>query len=296
MDEAVARSLENYIIVDIGANLTNKKFSKDLEHVVARARDAGVQKIMVTGTSVQGSKDALRLARLYAGTLYCTAGVHPHEAKSWTEDSYSTLKEVANSVECVAIGECGLDFNRNFSEPAVQMAVFEKQVGLACDVKKPLFLHERDAHDELVGVLNKFGHRLPAGVVHCFTGSVAQLATYLDMGFYIGLTGYLWKDKTTEGLRHMLETGLLPLERLLVETDAPFMFPNTRASKVPSHVRDRLTPRALSYLQRYCSFQRNEPCSLPATVEMIAAFLNKSPEDVALATTFNALKLFGLST
>jgi len=297
--------LSNYIIVDIGANLTNKKFSRDLDQVIKRATDAGVSKIMVTGTSLHSTKEALRLTRLYPGILYSTAGIHPHDAKSWDEETYAEIKDAARCTECVAIGECGLDFNRNFSPPEVQVEVFEKQVALACELGKPLFLHERDAHQEMVAILERFldkkrsqnssGFKLPACVIHCFTGNREQAIKYLDLGCYIGLTGYLWKDKSENGVRRILEEGVIPLEKLLVETDSPFMYPNTRASKLPQHIKDCLTERSVTFLQRYCTFQRNEPCSLPVTVEMIAAYLNKTPEEVALATTFNALKVFGLS-
>jgi len=289
-------NLSNYIIVDIGANLTNKKFSRDLDQVIQRATDAGVTKMMVTGTSLHSTKEALRLTRLYPSTLYSTAGVHPHDAKSWEEDTYRELESVAREKECVAVGECGLDFNRNFSPPDVQISVFEKQVELACALGKPLFLHERDAHDVMVEILQKNIERLPACVIHCFTGTKEQALKYLQLGCYIGLTGYLWKDKSENGVRKILEEGAIPLDKLLVETDSPFMYPNTRASKLPQNIKDCLTERSLTFLQRYCTFQRNEPCSLPVTVEMIAAYINKTPEEVALATTFNALKVFGLST
>jgi len=287
--------LSNYIIVDIGANLTNKKFSRDLDQVIQRATDSGVSKIMVTGTSLHSTKEALRLTRLYPDILYSTAGIHPHDAKSWDEETYNELKDAARCAECVAIGECGLDFNRNFSPPEMQIEVFEKQVMLACELGKPLFLHERDAHAEMVAILERFVDRLPPCVIHCFTGNREQAIKYLQLGCYIGLTGYLWKDKSENGVRRILEEGVIPLDKLLVETDAPFMYPNTRASKLPQHIKDCLTERSVTFLQRYCTFQRNEPCSLPVTVEMIAAYLNKTPEEVALATTFNALKVFGLS-
>ena len=191
----------------------------------------------------------------------------------------------------------------------------------------------------MVALLEKYKPQLPNCVIHCFTGTKEQAAKYLSMGFYIGLTGitkiishimsrtdhhqkshvsgYLWKDKSEDGVRKILQDQVIPLDRLLVETDAPFMYPNTRASKLPQHVKDALTEkyadaacdedmitpviwsmcfRSQTFLQRYCTFQRNEPCSLPVTVEMISAYLNKTPEEIALATTFNALKVFGLST
>ncbi|KAL0269707.1 UNVERIFIED_CONTAM: hypothetical protein PYX00_007347 [Menopon gallinae] len=286
---------ENYILVDIGANLTHKKFMKDLESVIRRAKDSGVQKIMVTGTSLHSTKEALRLARIYPACLYSTAGIHPHEAKSWTDTSLEDLKALASNSECVAIGECGLDYNRHFSPPVIQREVFEEQVKLACEVKKPLFLHEREAHEDLINILNKYKLELPMTVIHCFTGTIEEAKKYLDMGFYIGLTGYVCKEKSDNGVRKLLEENILPLDRLLVETDAPYMFPNSQASKLPAHVKQSLTERSSTFLNRYCTFQRNEPCSLPAIVEMIAAFMKKAPEDVALATAFNALKIFGLS-
>uniref|UniRef100_A0A2P2I2S0 Deoxyribonuclease TATDN1 n=1 Tax=Hirondellea gigas TaxID=1518452 RepID=A0A2P2I2S0_9CRUS len=287
---------ETYVIVDIGANLTNKKFSRDLDSVVSRAQDAGVSKIMVSGTNIHSSKEALRLTRLYPGVLYSTAGVHPHEAKSWEDDTMEELRSLLQNQEVVAVGECGLDFNRNFSPQDVQVQAFEKQVELACSLKKPLVIHERDAHTEVMAVLEKYAGRLPATVIHCFTGDTATAKAYLSVGCYIGITGYVWKDKSSDGVRQILERGVLPLDRLLVETDAPFMYPNTRASKLPQHVKQALTERSLAFLQRYCTFQRNEPCSLPVTIEMIAAYMNKKPEQVALQTTFNAFKVFGLSS
>nr|CAD7459354.1 unnamed protein product [Timema tahoe] len=286
---------ENYIIVDIGANLTHRKFGKDLDSVIQRAKDSGVQKIMVTGTSLRASKEALRLTRIYPGMLYSTAGIQPHDAKSWEEGYMEELRDVAASPECVAIGVCGLDYNRDFSPPDVQREVFEKQIQLACELHKPLLVHERDSHEDLLEILDKYKDQLPLVVIHCFTGTAEEAQRYLDKGMYIGLTGYLCKDKSDTGVRKLLEDGVIPLERLLVETDSPFMYPNTKASKLPQHVKDGLTKRSLMFLTRYCSFQRNEPCSLPTIVEMIAAFMKKPPEEVALSTAFNALKVFGLS-
>nr|CAG4645602.1 EOG090X080R [Lynceus sp. MCZ IZ 141354] len=284
-----------YILVDIGANLTNPKYARDLDSVIERAKDAGVRKIMVTGSSMQCSKDALRLTRLYPGTLYSTAGIHPHDAKTWTDECYEEIKQLAANPECVAIGECGLDFNRNFSPPDVQLEVFEKQVQLACEIQKPMFLHERDAHEDLARILEKYLDSLPPTVVHCFTGTSAHAKKYIEMGLYIGLTGFLWKDKSDDGVRSILEKGIVPLDKLLVETDSPFMYPNVRGSKISPKIKEALTARSLSYLNRYCTFQRNEPCSLSITVEIIAAYMGKNADEVATATSFNAMKLFGLS-
>ncbi|XP_011500956.1 PREDICTED: putative deoxyribonuclease TATDN1 isoform X2 [Ceratosolen solmsi marchali] len=299
MDEKVSAAMtqcfENYVLVDVGANLTNKKYSRDLDSVIQRAKDSGVQKIMVNGTSIRSSKEALRLTRIYPGNLYSTAGVHPYDAKSW-EDPHTLeeLKSIANNPECVAVGECGLDYN-NFSEPNIQRSVFHKQVELACRLNKPLIIHERGAQGDVVEVLNHYMDRLPPVLIHSFIGTAEEAQIYLDQGFYLGITGYLCKDKSNSGVRQLLEGGQASLDRILVETDAPFMYPNTRASKLPVHVKGALTERSMTFLQRYCTFQRNEPCALPAIVEMVAAFMHKTPEEVALATAFNALKLFGLN-
>ncbi|CAH1393686.1 unnamed protein product [Nezara viridula] len=294
-DSNMKRYFENYILVDVGANLTNRKFSRDLESVIARAKDAGVQKIIVSSTSLKGSREALRLSRIYPGTLYATAGVHPHEAKSWSDESLNELRNIASNSECVSIGECGLDYNKNFSPPEVQRLVFKQQVELACEMHKPLFIHERDAHEDLLAILQEFKDVLPPLVLSSYSGSCLQAQKYLEMGMYLGLTGYISKDNSENGVQVLLEGGDLSLDRLLVQTDSPFMYPNARASKLPDRVKNSLTERSLSFLQKYCTFQRNEPCALPTIVEMIAAFLHKTPEDVALSTSFNALKVFGLS-
>ncbi|XP_077284671.1 3'-5' ssDNA/RNA exonuclease TatD [Arctopsyche grandis] len=294
--DPMQRCYENLIVVDAGANLTNKKYARDLDSVVQRAQDAGVQKIMVTGTSVRNSKEALRLTRIFPGVIYCTAGVHPHDAKSMVEeDLWESLRSIAVAPECVAIGECGLDYGKDFSEPSVQKEVFVKQIELSCELKKPLFIHEKEAQSDLLHILEPYRSRLPPVIIHSFSGTADEGIKYLDAGFYIGLTGYLCKDKSDTGVRKLLSEGKIPLDKLLVETDSPFMYPNTRASKLPIHVKDALTERSMAFLQRYCTFQRNEPCSLPAIVEMIAAFMGNKPEDVALATAFNALKLFDIS-
>ncbi|KAI4490331.1 hypothetical protein M0802_010708 [Mischocyttarus mexicanus] len=292
----MTRCYENYIIVDVGANLTNKKYSRDLDSVIQRAKDAGVQKIMVTGASIRSSKEALRLTRIYPGTLYSTAGVHPHDAKSWENpDTLQELESIATNPECVAIGECGLDYNRDFSDPETQRNVFHKQVELACQLNKPLIIHERAAQADVLEVLSHYKNRLPPVLIHSFIGTAEEAQIYLDQGFYLGITGYLCKDKSDSGIRQLLEAGQAPLDKILVETDAPFMYPNTRASKLPVRIKDALTERSMTFLHRYCTFQRNEPCALPAIVEMVAAFMQTTPEEVALATAFNALKLFGLN-
>ncbi|XP_055384557.1 3'-5' ssDNA/RNA exonuclease TatD [Condylostylus longicornis] len=290
------RFIENLFVIDVGANLTNKKYSRDLESVVQRAKDSGVQKVMVPGTSVKSSKEALRLSRIYPDFIYSTAGIHPHDSKSIIEEpnSWFEFEKIAEAPECVAIGPCGLDYQRDFSEPDIQKEIFKKQISLACNLKKPLMVHERSAQKDVLDILESFPNASQI-VIRGFIGTTEEALKYLDRHYYIGLTGYLCKDKSDSGVRKLLEDGTLPLDKLLVETDSPFMYPNTRASKLPQHVKTGISDRSLLYLHRYCTFQRNEPCSLPAIVEMIAAFMKKTPDEVALATAFNALKIFGLA-
>uniref|UniRef100_A0A2H1WJ91 Deoxyribonuclease TATDN1 n=1 Tax=Spodoptera frugiperda TaxID=7108 RepID=A0A2H1WJ91_SPOFR len=194
-------------------------------------------------------------------------------------------RTVENSTRCT-VASC----------PATEPTVLSiMTVEMACELRKPLFVHEKEAQDDLIKILDEFGARLPAVVIHSFTGSVEQGLKYIEKGFYLGITGYICKDKSDGGIRRLLSERLLPLDKLLVETDSPFMYPNMRASKLPLHVKDSLTERSMNFVNRYCTFQRNEPCALPAIVELIAGFLGQKPEDVALATAFNALKIFGLS-
>ncbi|XP_063705388.1 3'-5' ssDNA/RNA exonuclease TatD [Culicoides brevitarsis] len=288
---------ENLILIDCGSNLANKKYARDLDQVLKRAKDAGVQKIIVPGNSVKASKEALRLTRIYPGDIYASAGIHPHDSKSIAEEpeSWEDFEVIAANPEVVAIGPCGLDYQRDFSDPETQKEVFEKQIKLAISLRKPLLIHERAAQNDVVEILKKYSNNVMQIVIRGFIGTVEEALKYIDLGYYITLNGYLCKDKSDVGVRKLLEDGRLPLDRLIVETDSPFMYPNTRASKLPNHVKAGLTEKSMIFLHRYCTFQRNEPCSLPATVEMIAAFMNKGAEDVALATSFNALKLFGLS-
>ncbi|KAL1245567.1 3'-5' ssDNA/RNA exonuclease TatD [Trichinella spiralis] len=197
-----------YKLIDIGANLTNPCLNdRNLCDVVDRAKAAGVCKIIVTGTSIETAKEAMRLSRLYPNYLFFTAGIHPHDAKYFNDESIAELEKLALEPECVAIGECGLDFNRNFSPQENQLTAFEAQVQLACKLKKTIFIHERDAHSALVEILKKYSLLIPYAVVHCFTGTAEQAKTYLDMGLYIGLTGSLWKDKLEFGVQYALRQG-----------------------------------------------------------------------------------------
>ncbi|WKY12245.1 hypothetical protein Q1695_003656 [Nippostrongylus brasiliensis] len=236
-----------YDLVDIGANLGHPHFKDDLNDVLDRAKRAGVSKLMITGTCEKISKEAMELAETMPGFLYFTAGVHPHDAKGFDENSLNTLKSL--------------------------------QVELACELQKPLFIHEREAHKDMVEILAEAGERLPPAVIHCFTGTEDEAKKYVEMGLYIGLTGFLWKDRLPNGVQVALRNGSIPLERLVIETDAPFMYPKINDKKLPADVRAAISEPS-KQLHKFASFNRNEPCSLAATCEMIAAFMGRNVKEV----------------
>ncbi|MGH8153550.1 MAG: TatD family hydrolase, partial [Rhodanobacteraceae bacterium] len=156
-------------LIDIGANLTHESFRHDFDAVLERARTAGVEQVIVTGASCAGSEQALALARAHPGTLYATAGVHPHHAGDYGAEADALLRGLAREPQVVAIGETGLDYFRDLSPRAAQRAAFEKQLALAIDLAMPLFLHQRDAHDDFLRLLKAARDDVPGVVVHCFT-------------------------------------------------------------------------------------------------------------------------------
>jgi TatD DNase family protein len=259
-------------LIDIGANLTHAKFKNDLDAILERAEAAGVHTIILTGTSVRNSQEAAQLAKRYPHQLYATAGVHPHDAKSWNADSGAILRKLLEQPQVVSVGECGLDFDRDFSPRPVQAACFEAQLQIAIDTQKSLFLHERAAHERFVEIVQPHLSQLPKAVVHCFTGTYEEAKKYLDMGFYIGITGAISDSRRFEHLQTLLPK--IPLNRLMIETDAPFMCPRN----LPTRVQDN----------------RNEPAFLEYVLRFIAQCVGKSAETVAEATSDNARLFFGI--
>lgn len=259
-------------LTDIGANLTHAAFRDDLDAVLERAHGAGVAPIVVTGTTVEESRRAAVLAQAHPGVLYATAGVHPHHARECGPDTIPALRALAAQPGVVAIGECGLDFNRNYSPHPDQEKWFVAQLDLASELHKPLFLHARDAHPRFAELLRAQRRSLPPAVAHCFTGGREELRACLDLGLYVGITGWICDER--RGL-HLLDlVREIPRERLLVETDAPY-----------------LTPRDLHPQPKA---RRNEPAFLPHIVRRLAQALGRTPEEVAADTVRNARALFAL--
>jgi len=257
-------------LIDIGANLTHSAFHSDLPEVLSRARDAGVAAIVVTGTSVAESTSALRTSNAYPEMIYATAGVHPHHARECDASTIPALRVLAQQPRVVAIGECGLDFNRNYSPHPDQEKWFVAQLELAIEVKKPLFLHSRDAFPRFAELLKQY--KLPRTVAHCFTGEKEELHAYLDLGLYIGITGWICDERRGAHLLQLVRD--IPADRLLLETDSPYLTPRDM----------RPQPKA----------RRNEPAHLPHILRKVAQALGRPPEQVAEETTRNARAFFGL--
>jgi TatD DNase family protein len=261
-------------IVDIGANLTHESFDRDRSAVLERAAAAGVRRAIVTGASVTGSVQAVALADAHPGVLYATAGVHPHHAAEFDEHTAAALGALLESDTVVAVGECGLDYFRDLSPRAAQRNAFRAQLELAAASGKPVFLHQRDAHADFLELLAAALPRIAGGgVAHCFTNGVAELEAYLALGLYIGVTGWVCDERRGAALREAVPR--IPLERLLIETDSPYLLPRDLSPK-PAH-------------------RRNEPAFLPHVLERVAALMRQPVATIARATTDNAERLFRLS-
>ncbi|KKI42446.1 DNase TatD [Obesumbacterium proteus] len=259
-------------MLDIGVNLTSSQFAKDVPQVVERARMAGVSAMLVTGTDVHESKRAIAMAQEYPDYCWATAGVHPHNASSWDQQCAEAIAALAALPEVVAVGECGLDFDRNFSTPDEQERAFTAQLALASELNKPLFLHCRSAHEKFISLLRPWLAKIPGAVVHCFTGSREELHECLDLGLYIGITGWVCDERRGLELRAMLPE--IPTERLLLETDAPYLLPRDLENKPKS--------------------RRNEPCFLPHIVSQVAGWRQQDVEWLKQVTENNARQLFRL--
>ena len=260
------------MLVDIGANLTHDSFDADRDDVIARANEAGVTRFVLTGSSEQGSRDARELAQCYPQMMVSTAGVHPHHSSEYSERVEATLLDLLTDERVVAVGECGLDHFRNFSPPEAQHDAFIRQLKLAERTGKPLFLHQRDAHGEFMDILAPRVADLPQAIAHCFTGDQSMLDDYLELGLSIGITGWICDERRGAHLRALIPQ--IPADRLMIETDAPYLLPRT------------LRPKPKS--------RRNEPAYLTEVLRVVAESAGLSAEHIAATTTENARRFFAL--
>jgi TatD DNase family protein len=264
------------MLIDIGVNLSNARFEKDIEAVLERAQEAGVQRLILTGTSIEESQAVVAICDQYAqqfpAMLYATAGIHPHEASTYNRTTATALRELAAHPSVVAIGETGLDFNRNFSSQKDQQIAFEAHIELAIELQMPLFLHERDASQRQIEILNTYRDNICDAVIHCFTGNKKTLFSYLDMDLHIGITGWVCDER--RGLELQKIIANIPLNRLMIETDAPYLTPRNMPKKPKNG--------------------RNEPAFLTAVLAGVGTQRNESEYEIATATTATAIKFFNL--
>lgn len=259
-------------LIDIGANLGHESFRHDLDAVIERAREVGVAQVVVTGASEEESRTAWEIASQRPGVLFATAGVHPHLARAWRHSSEHTIRELAEKPQVVALGETGLDFNRDFSPRPRQCEVFEAQLSMAAELGLPVFMHERDAHARFMEILRPWRDRISRAVIHCFTGTEDELNGYLDLDLHVGVTGWICDERRGHHLRELVPR--IPLERLMLETDAPYLLPRDLKPK----------PRT----------RRNEPMHLRHILETVAACIGISETALASATTQTARRFFDL--
>lgn len=261
----------NSPVVDIGLNLTHDSFDHDREHVIEAAVASGVGHMVITGSTLESSRAAIALARANPAIFRATAGVHPHHARELRPDDVPALRALMLEPEVGAAGECGLDYFRNFSPHEDQERAFRLQLELAVELGRPVFLHQRDAHDAFMAILREYRPGLRAGVAHCFTGTERELRDCLALDLSIGVTGWICDERRGQHLRELVR--LIPPERLMIESDAPYLLPRDLNPK----------PRT----------RRNEPKYLPHILKTVAACRGETAHSVAEATTRNALAFFG---
>ncbi|MDH0302108.1 MULTISPECIES: TatD family hydrolase [unclassified Pseudomonas] len=262
-------------LIDIGVNLTNSSFHDQQAAIVERAVQAGVAQMVVTGTSLDVSTEALDLCQRLDESgqrLFSTAGVHPHDASHWNASSDQQLRQLLAQPRVKAVGECGLDFNRDFSPRPAQEKALEAQLALAVELRLPVFLHEREASERLLAILKEYRDQLPAAVVHCFTGERQALFAYLDLDLHIGITGWICDERRGTHLHPLV--GNIPQGRLMLESDAPYLLPRSLRPKPKNG--------------------RNEPAFLPEVLREVALHRGETAQRTAAHTTACARAFFGL--
>ena len=260
--------------IDIGVNLTDKAFIKDRSAVLERAWKAGISQMLLTTTSLDHADQVIEYCSEFPQRLFATAGVHPHGAKQWQADSNQQLKRLSADPAVKAIGECGLDFNRDFSPRNAQIKALEDQLSIAAESRLPVFLHERDASETFVAVLRDFRDQLSGAVVHCFTADQKALYAYLDLDLHIGITGWICDERRGTHLHPLMRD--IPAGRLMLETDAPWLLPRSMADKPKN--------------------RRNEPAFLLEVAQCVAQCRGESLQQLESHTSETARTLFDLPT
>jgi len=258
-------------LIDIGCNLTHDSFDADRPDVIEAAKAAGVGHMVVTGATEAGSLAAAQLAHDWPGTLTATAGVHPHHAVDFTHDTESVLEELHHNPNVVAVGECGLDYFRDISPRPAQYKAFERQLELAIACQKPVFLHQREAHEDFLAILKAHRSELVGAVVHCFTDGHQALLDYLELDCHIGITGWICDERRGVHLKEFVHE--IPSDRLMIETDAPYLKPRDLRPKVKTH---RNEPQWLPWIAQTVASARGVPTPqlIEETTRTARAFFN----------------------
>ena len=257
-------------IADIACNFTSDRFDNDLDEVINQAIVNNITKFGLICSRLSDIEKLLEIYNRYSKDMFFTIGVHPHHANEINEEYLKKLKEVINNNNPHAIGETGLDFFRNLSTYEEQIFAFEEQIKIAIDTNKPLFLHQRDSHDDFIKILRKYSSDINKSVVHCFTGTKKQLDDYLELDCYIGVTGWICDAKRNVELRKTIKN--IPLERLMIETDCPYLIPKNLEEKPKNN--------------------RNEPTYLNHIANEVATLMKKDINDIREKTYKTSLSFF----
>ena len=257
-------------VADIACNFTNERFDKDLDEVINRAKTNKITKFGLICSRLSDLDRLLEIYNQYSKDMFFTIGVHPHHANEINDKYLKNLKEAVINNNPHAIGETGLDFFRNLSTYDEQIYAFEEQIKIAIDTNKPLFLHQRDSHDDFIKILKKYSSDISKAVVHCFTGTQQQLDDYLELDCYIGVTGWICDKKRNVELRKTIKN--IPLEKLMVETDCPYLIPKNLVEKPKNN--------------------RNEPTNLNHIINEIAVLMEIDIDILRKQTFKNTINYF----
>lgn len=258
--------------IDIAVNLLGSSLEAQAAQVIADAAAVGVAPLILIGSELDESARCIDLCQQYPQQLYSTAGVHPHHASSWQLSSVEQQRQLCAAPAVVAVGECGLDFNRNYSTPAEQRQAFAAQLALAVELQLPVLMHERDAHDEFLAMVQEYRPQLNGALLHCFTGDITQAEAYLALDLHLGVTGWVCDERRGQALAEAVK--IIPDNRLLLETDSPYLLPRT------------LKPKPKS--------SKNLPQYLPHIAEYVAHLRHQPAEELAHRCYNNSLRFFGL--
>ena len=257
-------------LFDIACNFSSDRFESDLNEVIKRAKNNNVTKFLLVSASL---KDAEKVNKIYQDnkdSCFLTIGAHPHHANEFNSSSPLEMKQLIKEYKPHSVGETGLDFFRNISSYEEQLFAFEEQIQIAIETNLPLFLHQRDAHDDFLKVISKYKNDISKAVVHCFTGTQEELDDYLELGFHIGLTGWICDERRNIDLRKSLKN--IPLDKLMIETDCPYLIPRNLSDKPKNN--------------------RNEPAYLPHIANEIALLINLDKDKLIDITYKNSINFF----